>query len=149
MGAGLYTMAELAAASGVPARTLRQWIRMRLLPRPAGRGRAARYGEVHLLRARAVRHLRREKVSVPMIRARLGGLDERGLLALVPPAPRVVSADGVPAPPPAPSYPCTRWELVTLLDGLVLMVDPQRGPALQRIADDIFRHYGTPQAGAS
>jgi hypothetical protein len=85
---------------------------------------------------------------VPKIRARLGGLDAQALLALVPAAPRVVSADGVPAPPPAPSYPRTRWEVVTLLDGLVLMVNPERGPALQRIADDIFRHYGAPQNGA-
>lgn len=148
MGAVTYTMDGLAAASGVPARTLRQWIRMRLLPKPAGRGRAARYGDEHLLRARAVRHLRRAKVSVPKIRARLGGLDEGALRALVPPPPRVMSVDGVPPPPPAPSYPRTSWELVTLLDGLVLMVNPQRGPALQRIADDIFRHYGPPQNGA-
>jgi hypothetical protein len=28
------------------------------------------------------------------------------------------------------------------MDGLALMVNPNRGELLRRIADDIFRHYG-------
>ena len=53
-----------------------------------------------------------------------------------------MTAGVVPSPPPpAPSYPS--WELVTLVDGLVLMVNTTKGPLVRRIADDIHRHYGT------
>jgi hypothetical protein len=44
--------------------------------------------------------------------------------------------------PPAPSYPFVNWESVTLLDGLVLLVNTNRGEALRRIADEIYRYYG-------
>jgi hypothetical protein len=36
------------------------------------------------------------------------------------------------------------WEVVELMDGLLLMVNPSKGAVLRRIADDIYRHYGTP-----
>jgi hypothetical protein len=32
------------------------------------------------------------------------------------------------------------------MDGIVMMVNPRRGPALQRIADEIYRHYSIPMA---
>jgi hypothetical protein len=57
-----------------------------------------------------------------------------------------MTAEGLPAPPPEPTYPRASWEVVTLMEGLVLMVNPKRGPALQRIADDIYRRYGAPQS---
>jgi hypothetical protein len=53
-----------------------------------------------------------------------------------------VIADGVPAPPPAPMYPSVAWQVVTLMDGLVLMVNPNKGALLERIADEIYRLYG-------
>ena len=33
------------------------------------------------------------------------------------------------------------WELVGLAEGLFLMLDPRKGPALRRIADEIYKHY--------
>jgi hypothetical protein len=38
------------------------------------------------------------------------------------------------------------WEVVQLMDGMVLMLNPSRGPVLRRIAADILRHYGMPAA---
>jgi hypothetical protein len=55
----------------------------------------------------------------------------------------------LPTPLPEPSYPRASWEVVTLMEGLALMVNPTRGPALQRIADDILRRYGSPQSSGS
>ena len=48
----------------------------------------------------------------------------------------------VPPPPPAADYPARAWQAVTLTEGLVLMVDPAKGPILQRIASEIHGHYG-------
>jgi hypothetical protein len=33
------------------------------------------------------------------------------------------------------------WEVVHLMDGLVLMVNPTK-PVVRRIADEIYRYYG-------
>lgn len=148
MATATYTMDALAAASGVSARTLRQWIKQKVLHRPHGQGRAARYDEQHVLKARAVQQLRLGKLSLPSIRARLGGIDDEQLRALAPAVPRALTAEGVPLPPAPPTYPRTQWDVVTLMDGLILLVDARRGPLLQRIADDIYRHYGVTQSGA-
>ena len=139
-----FTIRGLEAESGVQARTLRHWIRQKLLPKPLGRGRAARYDSRHLLRARAVQHLRTFDQSLSAIRGRIGSLSEQELLALVPPRPRPTTAEGLPTPPPAPTYPAVTWEVIALMDGLVLMVHSGKGPALRRIADEIYRYYGAP-----
>jgi len=142
-GAKTYSMREVQGLAGVRARTLRHWVRKRVLPKPIGTGRGARYTEGHVLRAKFSRELRNQGMSLPAIRARLEGLAEDQLRALVPPAtPATPSADGVPPPPPEPSYPAVSWEVVGLMDGLVLLVNPSRGAALRRIAADIYRYYG-------
>ena len=33
---------------------------------------------------------------------------------------------------------------VQLMEGMFMMIDPRRGPALQRIANEIYRHYAMP-----
>lgn len=48
------TIDELAAAVGVPSRTVRYWQSLGLVPPPTRQGRVARYGDVHLRRARLV-----------------------------------------------------------------------------------------------
>lgn len=49
-------------------------------------------------------------------------------------------------PPAAPSYPAVMWEVVALMDGLVLMVNSNKAPGGRRVADDIYRHYSVPPA---
>lgn len=134
-------MQSLQAATEVSARTLRHWIRRGVLPRPLGRGRGARYGEDHLLRARVARQLRAQRLSLRAIQRRMSGLSEADLRALLPPPVLKQTAEGLPAPPPAPSYPAVLWETVVLMDGLVLMVSTSRGALLRRIANDIYQHY--------
>jgi len=137
-----YTIEALEAATGVHGRTLRSWIRRNLLPKPNGKGTASRYDARHLVRARVIKRLRGQRQSLNAIRAQIKALSEPELLALLPREPRAVSADGVPVPPPAPTYPSVMWEVVTLMDGMMLLVNSQGGPALRRIADEIYRYYG-------
>ena len=77
------TMEEIAAASGVPVRTIRFYITNRLLPGPGGRGRAAAYGEEHLLRLRVIRLLVEHHVPLEKIRQRLEGLAMADLQAVL------------------------------------------------------------------
>jgi DNA-binding transcriptional MerR regulator len=141
-----FTVEELEPRSGVQARTLRSWIREKVLQKPMGRGRGARYDERHVVRAVVARQLRSTKLSLSAIRTRLASMSESELVALAQGEARArsVSVDGVPAPPPAPSYPSTAWEVVSLMDGLVLMVSTTKGPLVRRVADEIYRYYGSP-----
>jgi DNA-binding transcriptional MerR regulator len=132
-------LAQLAAQSGLGVRTLRHWMGLGLLPKPNGRGRGAHYDRRHLLVARAVMVMRMTERSTDKIRARLSMMGEREMLELVPALQN--PAERLPQPPREPSYPFRSYEVVQLLDGLTLLVDPSRGPLVRRIADDIHRHY--------
>jgi hypothetical protein len=140
------TLGPLEQRSGVSARTLRHWIRQKLLPKPTGRGRGARYDDRHVVRAVVARQLRSTRASLPAIRTRIASLSDAELQALAQSEARAasMSAGVVPSPPLAPSYPSTPWQVVTLVDGLVLMVNTTKGPLVRRIADDIYRYYGSP-----
>jgi DNA-binding transcriptional MerR regulator len=74
----------LAERVGVPLRTIRFYIARGLLPGPGGRGKAAAYGDEHLLRLQLIRRLAERRVPLEEIRYRLAGLsleDVRALLA--------------------------------------------------------------------
>jgi DNA-binding transcriptional MerR regulator len=75
---------ELAGRAGVRVRTVRYYVAEGLLPGPGARGRAAVYGEEHLLRLQLIRRLAERHVPLAEMRARLAhlSLDEiRALLA--------------------------------------------------------------------
>lgn len=141
MAATTYSMEQLQSAAGVTARTLRHWIREKLLPKPIGRGRSARYDDRHLVRARAIRHLRSSDLSLNAIYRRISALSEDELAKLAPSPERPQTAEGRAEPPTPPSYPSDNWEIVRLMDGMILMLNPARGEVLRRVADDIYRHY--------
>jgi len=136
-----FTLPQLEQLTGVQARTLRHWIRKRLMPKPLGPGRGARYTQDHVLRAGAIRHLRSERASLNAIRNTLNQLSDEQIAEMQPRANAPVP-DAVPEPPPEPSYPFQNWEVVTLMDGLVLLVSSSKGPALRRLANEIHRYYG-------
>ncbi len=143
MAAKHHSMRELQDMAGVQARTVRHWIRQKLIPKPLGRGRGARYTEQHVLLARVVQQLRAQRLSLRAIRTRLAQLTPEQMAAMLPkPRDARIAADGMPAPPPAPSYPSTSWEVVALMDGLVLLVNSSKAPGLRRIANEIYRYYG-------
>jgi DNA-binding transcriptional MerR regulator len=149
MASEKYTVQQLRAAAGVSARTLRHWTKLNLLPKPLGRGRAARYEESHLIRAQVIRQLRGVGASLPEIKKRLTGLSEQAVRALLTPEASAAYPGGVPLSPPEPSYPFTSWEVVQLTAGLVLMVDAQRGPSVRRLASEIYKYFGAPATNGS
>lgn len=65
------TIEELADAAEVPVRTIRYYIAEKLLEGPAARGKAAVYGEDHLLRLRLIRALSEQGVPLAQIKDRL------------------------------------------------------------------------------
>lgn len=112
-----------------------------------GRGRAARYTEQHVLRARVIGQLRSKRLPLRDIRAQLGRLTDEQMVAMLPrPRAAHLTPEGLPQPPPAPSYPSVTWEVVALMEGLVLMVNSSKAPGVRRVADDIYRHYSVPPA---
>ena len=63
-----YTLAQLAAASGVSERTIRYYQAERLLPRPGKSGRDAVYTDAHLERLALVGELRDRGMTLHTIR---------------------------------------------------------------------------------
>src|SRR5262245_11099464 len=80
---GELSIEELAARVDVPVRTVRYYIAEGLLPGPGARGRAAAYGEEHLLRLRLIRRLVEQRVPLAEIRQRLGSLALAEVAALL------------------------------------------------------------------
>jgi DNA-binding transcriptional MerR regulator len=135
-----FTLRELQVATGIPARTLLRWIRSKLLPRALGRGRASRYGDEHLLRAKVIRQLRSQRQALHVIRERLVSSSKEQLAASLS-ASQVAQSPIAPAPPTLqPSYPFTTWEVVQLRPGLALLVHPARGAEVRELADQLYRH---------
>ncbi|WP_439813782.1 MerR family transcriptional regulator [Zavarzinia sp. CC-PAN008] len=97
------SLSELAAASGVEARTIRSWVAQDLLPAPLSRGPTARYPADMLDRVLAVRAMR-DGLGMPLAEIRkellvatpdqIRAHAERG---------RTMAALGTQAPPPAAS----------------------------------------------
>jgi DNA-binding transcriptional MerR regulator len=63
-----YTIDELAAATGVPSRTVRHYQWVGALPPPARKGRIALYGEEHLQRLRLIAQLQDRGLHLRAIR---------------------------------------------------------------------------------
>ena len=141
MSGPYYSIHDLEKAAGVPMRTLRHWVNEGVIARPIGRGRTARYTDGHLVNALVVKHLRETKLSLKAIRKRTAKLSNDEMRALLPPPTRATTPEGIPTPPPEPTYPFFTWQVVTLMSGLSLMVNPER-PAVRRVADEIYRYYG-------
>ncbi|MBI4493159.1 MAG: MerR family transcriptional regulator [Chloroflexi bacterium] len=77
------TIEALAEQVEVPVRTIRFYIAEGLLPGPEGRGKAACYGEEHLLLLRLVRRLAEQRVPLAEQRERLARLSLKDLRALL------------------------------------------------------------------
>jgi len=141
--ADLYDIKRLLELAAISERTLRHWIREKLVPKPIGRGRAARYTADHLNRVRIIQHLRSTKLSLRKIRSVLSSRPEQELLAAIPKtAPRL--PDALPPPLPEPAYPHRLWQVLEVVPGLVVMVRADAGVMVRRIAQDIYEHYQLP-----
>jgi DNA-binding transcriptional MerR regulator len=71
-GRSTLTLAELAEASGVPARTIRYYIARGLLPQSLVGGRGACYGEQHLEGLARIRARQEQGQSLAQIAGQLG-----------------------------------------------------------------------------
>ena len=76
-------MSELAGVAGVTPRTVRYYIAQGLIPAPGTAGPGPKYTDADLARLRLIRRLQREHQPLAEIRARLGGLDDAAVIALV------------------------------------------------------------------
>jgi len=68
-----FTLQELAAEAGLPARTVRFYIARGLVPGPAQAGRGAAYTSEHLARLREVKQLQAQGLMLAQIARQVGG----------------------------------------------------------------------------
>lgn len=141
-----YTLEALESESGVPARTIKEWIRKNVLTRPLGIGRASYYSEHHVAAARVVRHMRAAGAPLAVIRQRIHGQTVDELKALVPSsaggddsASRL--ADGANEEHAGVAAPRQVLQAMEVMEGLTLLVNADREGA-RRVAEEICRRYG-------
>jgi hypothetical protein len=84
--------------SGLPDRTIRNYIARGLLPPPDGYGLAATYSEEHMVRAIAIGRMRAQGDNVNTITERVAGWTKARFRRFV------TETDPAPAPPPAPAF---------------------------------------------
>jgi DNA-binding transcriptional MerR regulator len=76
-----WSLTELAAEAGMPARTIRFYIARGLLDGPLHAGRGATYGSRHLERLRRISELRNQGLTLAEISVALGIRRQTGLAA--------------------------------------------------------------------
>jgi DNA-binding transcriptional MerR regulator len=146
---GIYRMQDLMKATGLTRRVIRFYVHRELLPPADGRGTGPVYDEEHLIRLRAVRRLRAERLNVAQIKARLAKLSpaEIAQLGAVPgavggPGGGPADAAGLSGPSTTGHFPgAERWERIVLLPGMELHVRADAGPLVQRTAEEIRSRY--------
>ncbi len=126
-----YLKQHLIEASGLPDRTIRNYIKRGLVPPPEGYGLAATYGEEHMVRVVAIGRMRAEGAAIDAITERIAGWTtarfKRFVTQTNPPAEAPASP---PAAPPSPGVPSPLPELeAPPVEGEP--VSP-RGPAMRR-----------------
>jgi DNA-binding transcriptional MerR regulator len=102
-----YSIEELAELVNLPIRTIRYYISEGLVPGPGARGKAAVYGEEHLLRLRLIRLLSRQYVPLGEMRNRLIPLSIDEIRALLAEEEVHVTQLEQAAPSPPESYVAT------------------------------------------
>lgn len=139
---GTLRMRDLVKATGATARAIRFYVERGLLPKAEGRGTGLNYNEEHLVRLRAVRRLRAQRLDVDQMLARLGKMSAEDIARLgAPPAPPPGPSPAPGAVAPARAYPAERWERVALLPGLELHVRGDAGALVRRMAAEIHARY--------
>lgn len=134
-----YTITELSELSGVARRNIHFYVQQGLLPPADGAGLAARYGEEHLLRLRAIPLLRNRGLRLDEIREQLTDLRQAELEKLIAQPPQPVPPVKE-IPPPRPPWP--RAETVTrytLAPGIELLVNSTAATRARPQIDELLR----------
>ncbi|NBU63382.1 MAG: MerR family transcriptional regulator [Chloroflexia bacterium] len=92
MNRQVMTIRQLADRAGVTQRTIRYYTDEGLIDAPVDKVRMPRYTERHLLQLQAAAHLKAGYLPLRVIRARLAGLGDDELRALVASVPQPVAA---------------------------------------------------------
>lgn len=125
-----FTLVELGTLVEMSRRTIRYYIQIGLLDRPAGAGRGAHYTQQHLEQLLEIRKWQRAGLSLDRIRELLG---PEGETALTPP------------PRPRQSGSVEVWSHVVIDEGIELVLDPMRldltPEEVQRFASAVMEHY--------
>jgi DNA-binding transcriptional MerR regulator len=148
-----WSLRDLAALSGISARTIRSYLERKIVPRAPFRASATRYDRPQLLWLLALRRLREnERVPLPRIRSRLEALSPSELeafategvttgplasaLGIAPPAPTPPAPPATELHSPADDWrtPLPRWTRVELALGLELHVRDDASPATLELA---------------
>lgn len=125
-----FTIAELGALVEMSRRTIRYYIQVGLLDRPAGAGRGAHYTRQHLERLLEIRKWQGAGLSLERIREILGPEGETA-----------------PTPPPKPrqSGSVEVWSHVVIDEGIELVLDPMQldltSEEVRQLASAVIRHY--------
>jgi DNA-binding transcriptional MerR regulator len=156
-----YAVAQLASLVGVKPRVIRYWVQRKLLPAPVGFGRASKYTEEHLLRARVIIKLRAQRTTMRAIRSYLNGHNLAELREFVGPGPvppiqaavrsttqSAAPAVGSYAAPPHGDMPSiqglplpSRWDLFLIGRGLHLLVSLDEVLDIWQLAQQIVSTY--------
>ena len=72
-----YTAADLARLTGVTVRTVRYYIRIKLIDPPLGRGRGPHFGDRHLNQLRRVRYMQARGLDLEAIRRQFEAIRQR------------------------------------------------------------------------
>ena len=80
-----YSLADVAALTGTPVRTIRYYVAQGLLPAPGRTGPSVRYDEAFVARLRAIRRLQERHLPLADIRRALDGLADASVIAAVEP----------------------------------------------------------------
>lgn len=103
-----YPLSDLCVLADLPMRTVRYYVQIGLVDRPAGETRAARYGPRHLEQLLAIKKWSAAGVSLERIREVL-----HGDVAPLPPRPRQPGAVEV-------------WSHLLVADGIEVVIEPSR-----------------------
>ena len=151
------TVRDVTARTGINPITLRSWIHAAVIPRGSGRARGTRYTETHVLIRRMTDEELASFVRLPVATTPASASSSGGSEAPSPstaaPAASAASPSAVVAKTPAveaaDTYAFRPLQWVPLLPGITLLVDPDAGELVQRIAREIASHYAVrPDASA-
>ena len=109
--AATFTLDELAGLVDLPRRTVRYYIQIGLIDRPAGVGRGAHYGPRHAEQLVAIKKWQAAGLSLERIRELLTPQGEAGL---------------VPPPRPRQAGTVEVWSHLVVADGVELTLEPTR-----------------------
>lgn len=114
-----YALADLCVLADLPVRTVRYYVQVGLVDRPAGETRAARYGAKHLEQLLLIKKWTAAGVSLDRIRELL-----QGEQAPVPPRQKTIGSVEV----------CSH---LTVADGIELVIEPGRAA----LSPEQVRHF--------